>query len=196
MKANQDLLVMLVDVSGSMHYKIGFTLEACNAMLAQQVLPDRNCDVEVWKFNTEMQKLLELQALTQDTTLSVSDIQCRGGTAMNDSICLLIDEVGRRLANMPEAQRPEKVIFAIQTDGEENSSHMFSNADVKSRIEHQQAKYGWEFFFLGADVDAFAIAGNYGIAESHTLSYKGTQESTVKTMGSLSRSLLQARVTK
>jgi hypothetical protein len=81
-----------------------------------------------------------------------------------DAIGRTIDEVGKRLAATPESDRPGKVIFAILTDGEENSSRRFTKHQVFDMIRHQQEKYAWEFIFLAANQEAIATAAGIGIA--------------------------------
>jgi hypothetical protein len=87
----------------------------------------------------------------------------RGSTALLDAIGRGIEQTGRRLAAMPEAERPGLVVFVIVTDGQENSSREFSRDRIRRMIEHQQAVYSWKFTFLGANQDAFAEAGALGV---------------------------------
>ncbi|KAB2638369.1 MAG: hypothetical protein DVB25_07915 [Verrucomicrobia bacterium] len=89
--------------------------------------------------------------------------QPRGSTALLDAIGRTIDTIVRAHAATPEPEHPSKVIIAILTDGEENSSRKFSMADVNQRITHQTEKFEWEFLFLGANQDAIATAANMGI---------------------------------
>ena len=95
--------------------------------------------------------------------LTAEAYQPRGSTALLDAIGRTIDFIGSELAATPAAERPSKVIIAILTDGEENSSHKFSRAEINQRITHQTEKYQWEFLFLGANQDAIASAARMGI---------------------------------
>jgi len=88
----------------------------------------------------------------------------RGMTALLDAIGRAINETGERLAKMAEQDRPGLVVFVVMTDGQENSSKEFSKADIKAMIQRQQDTYKWHFTFLGANQDAFAEAGEMGIA--------------------------------
>ncbi len=95
----------------------------------------------------------------------------RGGTALYDAVGRAIVETGARLAAMPEARRPGLVLFAIITDGEENSSREISGARLKEMIEHQTAKYAWQFSYLGANQDAIMAAAKMGIAPGAAMNY-------------------------
>lgn len=101
----------------------------------------------------------------------------RGGTALFDAVGTAIVKTGERLKAMPEDQRPGHVIFVIATDGEENSSLDYQGPEGKERlrkmITHQTDAYGWQFVFIGADIDAFAAGGGIGIATASTLPTSG-----------------------
>jgi hypothetical protein len=90
-------------------------------------------------------------------------LQPRGGTALLDAVGRAITETGERLKATPEADRPGLVVFAVVTDGLENSSHEFTKDAVKALILHQQDVYHWKFIFLGANQDAFAEGGSIGV---------------------------------
>ena len=98
----------------------------------------------------------------------------RGMTALYDAVGRAINETGERLAAMPEEERPGAVIFAIVTDGHENSSHEFTHARVKDMIEHQKATYNWQFTFLGADMDAVAIGAALGVGAGGSVATSST----------------------
>jgi hypothetical protein len=94
-----------------------------------------------------------------------------GGTALYDALGTKITSFGKALANLPEDERPEQVIFAIVTDGEENSSVSFNSETVKGLIEHQTNVYGWNFTYLGANQDAVLTAQTMGIAAGAALTW-------------------------
>lgn len=100
-----------------------------------------------------------------------------------------IDSVGRKLANMPEDERPSKVIFLIITDGHENSSRRFTPEQVKSMVEHQKDVYSWEFVFMGANIDAIASGVSLGIDARNTLNYAATAAGTHQLYESVSSSM-------
>lgn len=94
-----------------------------------------------------------------------------GLTAMNDAIGRAVDSVGLRLASTPEYQRPDKVLFAIVTDGGENDSREHTYASVAQRVKRQSEVYNWEFVYLGANQDAVATAAKWGIGAQSALTY-------------------------
>jgi len=103
--------------------------------------------------------------------LTLETYQPRGNTALLDAIGRTIDYIGSQLAATPAAERPSKVIIAILTDGEENSSRQFTMADINQRITHQTEKYQWEFLFLGANQDAIATAAHMGIQAHNSATF-------------------------
>lgn len=94
------------------------------------------------------------------------NLQPRGWTPLFDALCTAIDNTGSRLSAMREADRPNRVLFVIITDGLENASTSFKRADVRQRIEKQNGTYNWQFVYLGANQDAFAEAESFGIPQA------------------------------
>ncbi len=99
----------------------------------------------------------------------------RGNTALIDACVGSIDEVGRKLAAKPESERPNKVIFIIATDGEENASKISTLDDLRRRIKNQADNYKWQFMFMGANIDSFAAAASYNIPMSYTTNVAPTK---------------------
>lgn len=114
----------------------------------------------------------------------------RGSTPLLDALCIAIDNTGTRLANMPERDRPKRVLFVVITDGEENASRLFKRADVKQRIERQQGAYNWQFTFLGANQDAFGEAATYGLNPWNVLNYSPTYDTARAAMKGMTGSTL------
>lgn len=99
----------------------------------------------------------------RNVKLTNKEYYVRGCTALLDAVGKTILDVGRRLSETSEHEKPGKVIFVITTDGLENASSDFTYKKVKELIKHQQEKYGWEFIFLGANIDAIREAESIGI---------------------------------
>jgi hypothetical protein len=117
-----------------------------------------------------------------------------GSTALLDAIGRTIDETGSRLAAMPESQRPGKVIIAILTDGEENSSRVFNWAQISEKIRHQREVYKWEFLFLGANQDAIATAAKINIDADAGTNFFQTDSGIRKSMRATSSSLKERKL--
>lgn len=101
----------------------------------------------------------------------------RGGTPLRQAICRAIDETGQRLALLPETERPDKVMLLIMTDGEENTSaEEFTDALVKSKIEHQEKVYNWRIQIVGANQDTFKTGQRYGIRKSMCMNFESTDQ--------------------
>jgi Mg-chelatase subunit ChlD len=113
------------------------------------------------------------------------DITPRGGTPLLDALCRAIDATGQRLAGMADADRPERVLFVIITDGQENASHEFKRGDVRDRVTRQAGTYRWQFVYLGANQDAFAEAASFGIAKGSTAAYAASAAGTQNVMRSM-----------
>jgi hypothetical protein len=96
---------------------------------------------------------------------------------------------------MDEANRPDKVMVLIITDGYENSSHEFTQSQIKNMVEHQQNTYKWEFLFFGANIDSFAAAGSIGIAPTRTANYSATSRGVNTTLDAMSLAALSYRGT-
>jgi hypothetical protein len=111
---------------------------------------------------------------------TIEDYTIGGCTALYDAICTGIDELGRKFAAQPEAERPDGVIFAILTDGFENASRTFTRTDVKNRIEHQSSKYSWEFRFLAANQDAITTGRDFGLAAESCATFDASEAGVVQ----------------
>ena len=95
----------------------------------------------------------------------------RGCTALLDAIGGAIHHIGNVHKYAREEDRPEKTLFIITTDGMENASHQYTYDKVKKMVERQKEKYGWEFLFLGANIDSIEVAGKFGIASNRAINY-------------------------
>ncbi len=98
----------------------------------------------------------------------------RGTTALYDAVGRTVQTLGEDLANLPEGERPGKVLVLIVTDGLENASREFKPGDVQEMIRHQKEKYGWEFLYIGANQDAIEAGGKLGIDKDGSVNYKGS----------------------
>lgn len=114
----------------------------------------------------------------------------RGGTPLIDAFVKCIDRTGSRLANIPESERPDQVLFIVITDGEENASKQFKRSDVRNRVNHQSEAYKWQFVYLGANQDAIQEASTYGIPMQWAMNYNATKDGVTSGSASLAGSTM------
>lgn len=133
---------------------------------------DGECALTLTQFDTGGIDIVHENTPLRDIPeLNDGTYQPRGGTPLLDALGKTIKSTGRALKAIPEADRPDKIVFVVITDGEENSSHDYTKTQIKDMIEHQEKVYKWNFVFLGANQDAFAEAGSIGIAMSAAANY-------------------------
>lgn len=166
-------IVIVLDRSGSMEVVREATIESFNQFMIKQRAAPGETSVYFVQFNTEYQVLFD-KPIADSPTLSYLTYQPNGGTALYDAVGYTIDSIGQRFSAMPEYQRPNKVVFMVLTDGEENSSRRYSQMMIAERIEHQRNKYGWEFVLLGANQDALKTARGLNIPIPAAMSYRAS----------------------
>lgn len=164
-------LVMILDKSGSMHGMESDTIGGFNSMLDKQRKLDVKTDVTTVMFNNKSDYIHERKPLSDIRNLSNDDYIPQGTTALLDSVGLTIDKVAGFYGIN---DKKNKVIFAIITDGKENSSREYSKQNVKRLIESKKEE-GWEFIFLGANIDAVSEASTIGITSDRVVQYKATK---------------------
>jgi Mg-chelatase subunit ChlD len=165
-------IVVLLDRSGSMGSVKDETISGFNYFLKEQKATGDNASFTLVQFDSESTDVVhEARPLRDVPDLNGDTYEPRGSTPLLDALGETINSTGRTLAAMPEPNRPDKVVFVVITDGEENASHKFKKSQVKEMIDHQTAKYNWQFVYLGANQDAFAEAGAIGIARANAANY-------------------------
>ena len=165
-------IAVLLDRSGSMGDIKAETIDGFNCFLEEQRAAGDNATLTLVQFDTESTDVVhESKPIREVPDLNDQSFQPRGGTPLLDALGQTIDSTGRSLAAIPEAKRPDKVVFVVITDGQENSSRYHTKASVKEKIDHQAGKYSWQFVFLGANQDAFDEAGSVGIAAANAANF-------------------------
>jgi hypothetical protein len=165
-------LAFILDRSGSMGVIAADAIEGFNFFLHEQQHAQGHARLTLVLFDDEY--LVPIRSLPVDeiVPLDHETYVPRNSTALLDAIGRTIDELGARLAALPEPQRPGKVIVSILTDGLENASVHETWRTVSARIRHQTEKYAWEFLFLGANHDAIATAAQLHIAAHNAANYQ------------------------
>lgn len=168
MNTNLTDITLVIDRSGSMSSVLDDAQGGVNAFLAEQARQPGDALLTLVQFDTEYEFIHRGVPIRQ---VPPYELRPRGSTALLDAVGRAVNETGERLAKMAEADRPGLVVFVVLTDGQENSSHEFTKAEIKKMIEHQQSVYNWQFTFLGANQDAFAEAGGMGIQAAGVANY-------------------------
>ena len=178
MKKNLTELVMILDRSGSMSGLESDTIGGYNGMLKKQRETEGEVLVSTVLFDDKIEVLHDRVPLEKVEEITEKDYFVRGCTALLDAVGGAIHHIGNVHKYAREEDRPEKTIFVITTDGMENASHQYSYDRVKQMVERQKEKYGWEFLFLGANIDAIATAGRFGISADRAANYHSDHEGT------------------
>lgn len=178
MKKDSSEIVIILDRSGSMEEIRDSVISGFNEFIDEQRKIAGEAKVTLVTFSTSHEVVKDHVDISSVEKLDRASYEPVGGTALYDAVSETIDMVGKRLSETPEEERPEHVIVAITTDGEENSSRRHSRQGTFDRITHQTEKYGWNFIFLGANQDAFKAGMDIGI--SHTLNFAGTSAGAMK----------------
>ena len=164
-------LVFILDRSGSMAGLEADTIGGFNAMIEKQRRQDGEALVSTVLFDGVTEVLHDRVPLDRVPLLTDKTYTVRGCTALLDAVGGAIHHIGNIHKYARREDVPEKTIFVITTDGMENASRRYSYEKVKQMIARQQKKYGWEFLFLGANIDAAREAGRMGIAPTHAVTY-------------------------
>ena len=164
-------MVFILDRSGSMSGKEEDTIGGFNSLIEKQKNEDGECLVSVVLFDHDIQVLYDRVPIKDMPAMTDKDYFTRGCTALLDAMGGAIHHIGNVHKYAREEDRPAKTIFIITTDGLENASQIYSADKVRSMVKHEQDKYGWEFLFLGANIDAVETARSYGLKEGHAVRY-------------------------
>lgn len=179
MKKGLTELVFILDKSGSMSGLENDTIGGFNSMLEKQKAVDGECYITTVLFDNNYELLHDRIDIKAISPITDREYQVGGSTALLDAIGRTIHKTGNAQKHTAEDYRAEKVLFVIITDGEENSSREYTAEKIKAMIKRQKEKYGWEFIFLGANIDAVQTAGRYGIDPDRAIDYipdsKGTE---------------------
>ncbi len=178
MKKNLTELVFILDKSGSMGGLEKDTIGGYNSMLEQQRKVEGECIITTVLFDNHYELLHDRIDLRAVKPITDKEYFVGGSTALLDAIGQSVDKIGTAQKNTAEDYRAEKVMFVIITDGEENASRRYSAAQVKSMIARQKERFGWEFIFLGANIDAVETAGRFGIDADRAVDYVPDSEGT------------------
>ncbi len=178
MKKGLTELIFILDRSGSMGGLESDTIGGFNSLLEKQKKQEGEALVSTLLFDNEVQVLHDRVPLKDVRPMTGEDYFVRGCTALLDAIGGAIHHIGNVHKYAREEDVPEHTLVVITTDGMENASHHYELSQVKEMVKRQQEKYGWEFLFLGANIDALETAVSFGISAQRAVNYHSDSEGT------------------
>ena len=186
-------LVFILDRSGSMSGLEADTIGGFNSLIAKQKKEEGTALISTVLFDDQTEVLYDRISLDRIEPMNDRQYYVRGCTALLDALGGAIHHIGNVHKYAREEDRPEKTIFIITTDGMENSSHRYTYDKVKKMVERQRDRYGWEFLFLGANIDAIEVAGRFGVQANRAVNYECDSEGTQLNYEVLSKAVSRVR---
>lgn len=193
MKKNLTEIVFILDRSGSMAGLEQDTIGGFNAMIEKQRGEAGEAVISTVLFDNRSEVIHDRLTLDRIPKLSEKEYFVRGCTALLDAVGGAISHIGNVHKYAREEDRPEKTLFVITTDGMENASHTYTYDRVKAMIQRQKEKYGWEFLFLGANIDAAREASRFGIDADRCANYHADHKGTSVIYETVSEAICQVR---
>src|SRR5665647_2114886 len=178
MENNLTELVFILDRSGSMGGLEGDTIGGYNSVIARQKNEQGEALVTTVLFDDRVELLHDRVNIKELSAISEQDYYVRGSTALLDAVGKTITKIVRTERQTSDDLRADKVMFVIITDGMENASREYNFEKVKDMIQHEKEKYGWEFVFLGANIDAVSAASDIGISSNRAANYNPDKKGT------------------
>ena len=177
-KNNITELVFILDRSGSMEGLEGDTIGGFNSLIEKQRKQDGECYVSTVLFDNVSEVVHDRVKLADVKPMTDKEYYVRGCTALIDAIGGAIHHIGNIHKYARPEDVPEHTMFVITTDGLENASHKYSSDEVKRMVERQKEKYGWEFLFIGANIDSVETAKHFGIGADRAVNYHADKQGT------------------
>ena len=178
MKKNLTEIVFILDRSGSMHGLEADTIGGFNSMIEKQKRETGEALVSTILFDNAAEVIHDRVSLKDIRELTSRDYCVKGCTALLDAVGGAIHHIGNIHKYARPEDVPEHTLFIITTDGMENASRRYSSMEVKKMITRQKEKYGWEFLFLGANIDAVETAAGFGIGADRAVNYRADSQGT------------------
>lgn len=193
MKKNVTEVVFILDKSGSMEGLETDTIGGFNSMLNKQKQAEGEAFVTTVLFNHQYEILHDRINVKDLSPLTERDYEVGGTTALLDAIGFSIQKMANVQKYKSVEERADQVLFVITTDGMENASREYKAAKIKKMITHQKEKYGWDFMFLGANIDAISTAAQFGIDEDFAVDYHADEWGTKLNYEMVSEAVVKLR---
>ena len=196
MKKNLTEIVFILDRSGSMAGLEDDTIGGFNSMIRKQKMEAGEAYISTILFDNVSEVIHDRLDIQKIQPMTRKDYYVRGCTALLDAVGKAIHHIGNVHKYAREEDRPEKTLFVITTDGMENASREYTYERVRKMIEHEKEKYGWEFLFLGANIDAAKEAARFGIREDRAANYHADKKGTAVIYEAMNTAVCSVRASK
>ena len=196
MKKNLTEIVFILDRSGSMAGLEDDTIGGFNSMIRKQKMEAGEAYISTILFDNVSEVIHDRVDIQKIQPMTRKDYYVRGCTALLDAVGKAIHHIGNVHKYAREEDRPEKTLFVITTDGMENASREYTYERVRKMIEHEKEKYGWEFLFLGANIDAAKEAARFGIREDRAANYHADKKGTAVIYEAMNAAVCSVRASK
>lgn len=178
MRKNVTEIVFILDRSGSMRGLEADTIGGFNGMIEKQKREAGEALISTVLFDDVSEVLYDRVPVEKVTAMTEREYFVRGSTALLDAIGGAIHHIGNVHKYARDEDVPEHTLFVITTDGMENASRRYDSERVRQMIRRQKERYGWEFLFLGANIDAVETARHFGIGADRAVNYRADHEGT------------------
>ena len=196
MRKNLTEIVFILDRSGSMSGLERDTIGGFNSLIEKQKKEDGDAFISTVLFDDRREVLHDRMNLEKIKPMTEKEYYVRGSTALLDALGEAIRHIGNVHKYARKEDRPEKTMFIIMTDGYENASIKYRYSDIKKMVERQKGKYGWEFMFIGANMDAISEAGKFGISADRAVEYICDEIGTGVCYGAINMAISDVRASK
>ena len=196
MKKGLTEIVFILDRSGSMSGLESDTIGGFNSLIEKQKKEEGEALISTVLFDDVSDVLYDRVPISKIEKMNDNQYFVRGCTALLDAVGGAIHHIGNVHKYAREEDRPEKTLFVIMTDGLENASRRYGKEEVRAMVKRQQERYGWEFLFLGANMDAITAAGNIGIRANRSVRFESDEEGTRLNYEVLSKTVSRVRRSK
>ena len=189
-------VVFILDRSGSMSGLEADTIGGFNSMIEKQRKEEGEAYISTVLFDDQTEILYDRVPVGKVEPMNDKQYFVRGCTALLDALGGAIHHIANVHKYAREEDRPEKTLFIITTDGMENASHIYTYEKVRKMVEKEKERHGWEFLFLGANIDAIEVAGRFGIGADRAINYECDKEGTALNYQVLSETVSAVRKAK
>ena len=193
MKKNLTEIVFILDRSGSMAGLEDDTVGGFNAMVEKQKKEPGEALLSAVLFSDRSEVIYDRTDIQKVEPMTDRQYCVGGCTALLDAIGGAVKHIANVHKYAREEDRPGKTIFVITTDGMENASRRYNYQDVQKMVQHEQEKYGWEFLFLGANMDAISAARSFGIRADRAVRYECDSAGTALNFDVVGKTIAKAR---